>query len=72
MKHLQQSVLDSTQHRNDQRMYICTWYRKQYPENVVTSYETAKNAAEIKGRMRRSGRILVSMKRDTTYEYNSY
>lgn len=71
MKSLQTSLINGLNH-NTQRCYICTWYRKQYPENVVTSYEYAKNIAEVKGRMRKTGRILLSSKRDITYEYNVY
>ena len=70
-KTLQTSFVNSLNH-NTQRRYICTWYRKQHPENMVTSYETVKNVSELKGHMRRTDRILVDWKRDITYEYNVY
>lgn len=69
MKSLLSSIKDKDKNN---RLYICTWYRKQYPENIITSYEYAKNLAQVKGKMRRSGRVLVDYKRDTSYEVSVY
>ncbi len=71
MRTLKSSILDGSK-QNATRLYICTWYRKQYPDNVVTSYEYAPNIGVIKGKMRRSGRVLVSYERDTSYEVSVY
>lgn len=73
MEHLREHLATTlTQARPGNRLYICTWYRKGFPEMMTTSYENAKNESEIRGRMRRSGRKLVSCKRDITYEFGTY